>query len=64
MSKRMYTEEYIQDIAAAIREKNKKTDKYTVSEMPAAIRALGGGLKETEIIINSAEYTISELGVT
>ena len=57
MNKRMYTEQYIQDIADAIRDKNKKTDKYTVSEMPAAIRALGGGLKETQVIINTAEYT-------
>lgn len=58
MAKRMYTEEKIQDIATAIREKNKKTNTYNVTEMAAAIRQLGGGLNETEVIINTAEYTV------
>lgn len=63
--KRMYTEEKIQDIAAAIREKNKKTDKYNVGEMAAAIRNdLGGGQTATKITINTSAYTQSDLGVT
>lgn len=62
MAKRVYTEDYVQDIANAIREKNKKTNKYKISEMAAAIRQLGGGLNETEVIINTAEYTNSSLG--
>lgn len=64
MPKRMYTEEYVQDIADAIREKNKKTNKYTISEMAPAIRALGGGLIDTQLIINTAEYTYGNLEVT
>lgn len=64
MAKRVYTENYVQDIADAIREKNKKTNKYKISEMGAAIRQLGGGLIDTEVIINTAEYTNSDLGVT
>lgn len=46
MAKRMYTEEYIQDIANAIREINGKTDTYKVSEMADEIRA-SGGVKKT-----------------
>lgn len=61
MSKRMYTEQYIQNIADAIREKNKKTDTYNITEMAAAILLLGGGLEETEITINTATYTTVEL---
>ncbi|MBR4683154.1 MAG: hypothetical protein IKP06_07680 [Elusimicrobiaceae bacterium] len=58
MSKRMYTEEKIQDIAIAIREKTKKTDKYNIEEMAAAIRNdLSRGLDSTKLIINSSEYT-------
>lgn len=64
MAKVVYTEAYIENIANAIREKNHKTDKYTVSEMAGAILALGGGLKETQIIINTAEYTSGSLEVT
>ena len=64
MAKMVYTEAYVQDIADAIREKNKKSNKYTISEMAPAIRALGGGLNETEVNINTAEYTNSNLEVT
>lgn len=41
MAIKMYTEEYIQAIANAIREKNGLTDLYTVTEMPDAIRNIG-----------------------
>ena len=40
MAKRIYTEEYIADIATAIREKNGSVATYTTAEMPAAVRAL------------------------
>lgn len=61
MPKRMYSEQYIEAIADAIRSKNKKTDKYTVEQMAPAILALGGGLKETDVDIKTAEYTTSNL---
>lgn len=49
MSKKMYTEEYIQAIADAIREKNKSEETYTVSEMADAIRAIGGSIEEKDV---------------
>ena len=42
MSKKLYEESSIQDIANAIREKNGTTTKYKVTEMGAAVRALSG----------------------
>lgn len=64
MAKRVYTEEYIQAIADAIREKNKKTTKYKISEMAAAIQNdLGGGLSATDVNIQTVAYTSSNLGV-
>ena len=42
MSKKLYEESSIQDIATAIREKNGTTTKYKVSEMADAVRALSG----------------------
>ena len=42
MSKKLYEEASIQDIATAIREKNGTTTKYKVAEMGAAVRALSG----------------------
>lgn len=42
MSKKLYEESSIHDIATAIREKNGTTTKYKVSEMGAAVRALSG----------------------
>lgn len=53
----MYSEDYVKDIADAIREKNKQDRTYNIQEMSEAIRQLGTGLIETEIIIQSAEYT-------
>jgi len=45
MGKKLYSEESIQDIATAIREKSKASDLYTVAEMADAIRNIpsGGG---------------------
>ena len=42
MTKKLYEESSIQDIANAIREKNGTTTKYKVTEMGAAVRALSG----------------------
>ena len=42
MSKKLYEESSVQDIAAAIREKNGMATKYKVAEMGAAVRALSG----------------------
>lgn len=43
MSKKLYEESSIQNIANAIREKNKSTTTYKVGEMAAAIAAITGG---------------------
>ena len=51
----MYSENYVQDIADAIREKNKQTRTYNIGEI--AIRQLGLGLNDTQIVIHSAEYS-------
>ena len=53
----MYSEDYVKDIADAIREKNRQDRTYNIQEMSEAIRQLGTGLIETEITIQSAEYT-------
>ena len=42
MAKKLYEESSVQDIAAAIREKNGAATKYKVAEMGAAVRALSG----------------------
>ena len=42
MAKKLYEESSVQDIAAAIREKNGTTTKYKVAEMADAVRALSG----------------------
>lgn len=42
MAKKLYEESTVQDIAAAIREKNGTATKYKVAEMGAAVRALSG----------------------
>lgn len=53
----MYSENYVQDIADAIRKKNKQTRTYNIGEMAGAIRQLGLGLNDTQIVIHSAEYS-------
>ena len=50
-NKKIYTESYIQDIADAIREKNKKVDQYKTSEMAEAIRSLSGGFTVRDMTI-------------
>lgn len=42
MAKKLYEESSVQDIAAAIREKNGTATKYKVAEMADAVRALSG----------------------
>lgn len=42
MSKKLYEESLIQDIANAIREKNGEMTTYKIREMGTAIRALSG----------------------
>lgn len=42
MAKKLYEEASVQDIAAAIREKNGTAAKYKIAEMGAAVRALSG----------------------
>lgn len=42
MANKLYEENSVQDIAAAIREKNGTATKYKVAEMGAAVRALSG----------------------
>lgn len=42
MAKKLYEESSVQDIAAAIREKNGTATKYKVAEMGAAVRTLSG----------------------
>jgi hypothetical protein len=42
MAKKLYEESSIQDIAAAIREKNGTATKYKIAEMGDAVRALSG----------------------
>lgn len=54
---KMYSERYVKDIADAIREKNKQTRTYNIEQMSGAIRELGQGLIDTEITIQTAEYT-------
>lgn len=58
MAQRMYTEEYIQDIADALRLKTRDpVTKYKVSEMGPAIRGLATGLNATEITVITSTYT-------
>lgn len=60
MAKKVYTEEYIQDIADAIREAAGTERTFLVSEMGDAIRPLKpGGLKATEFDLTLSECTIS-----
>ena len=46
--KKLYEETAVQDIAAAIREKNGTATKYKVAEMGDAVRRLNTGV-ETEV---------------
>lgn len=51
MSKKLYEESSIQDIANAIREKNESTTTYKVAEMGAAVRNLPTGGGDEDAII-------------
>ena len=57
MAQKLYTEDYIQDIADAIREKNGEVTKYTVQDMGAAVRLITTGLLATEVTVNTSTYT-------
>lgn len=52
-----YLENSIQDISLAIQTEASSGDKYKVSEMAAAIRALHSGLNATQLMIYTAEIT-------
>ena len=51
MSKKLYEESSIKDIANAIREKNESTTTYKVAEMGAAVRTLPTGGSDEDAII-------------
>ena len=52
-----YLESSIQDISLAIQTEASSGDKYKVSEMADAIRALHSGLNATQLMIYTAEIT-------
>lgn len=56
MANKVYDEEYIRDIANAIRAKSGTSNKYTVAQMSAAIRALEGSISEDTTLIDSGLY--------
>lgn len=57
---KLYTEDYVQDIANAIREASGTERTFLISEMGDAIRPLlPGGLKATEFDLTISECTIS-----
>lgn len=67
MANKLYDEAHIQDIAAAIREKNGSSATYKVSQMGAAVRAItsgsGGGQSGdgTDVALSVLRGTISDL---
>lgn len=64
MSKKLYEESSIQDIANAIREKNESTTTYKVAEMGAAVRNLSTGDDEDAIIQRTISGTYSNDRIT
>lgn len=66
MANKLYEEGAILNIARAIREKNGTTDTYTVSQMPAAIRALeiGGGLDITGFNLTGGTFYLTGSGTS
>lgn len=75
MANKLYQESSIQDIADAIREKNRGSAKYTVAQMGNAIRALASGEPTVqypqsntvaqafvnEVVYDSSDYTTSQV---
>lgn len=57
MSKKLYSEESIQDIADAIREKNGSSETYKVGDMAGAISLLGEGGGDSYTIVNAGSAT-------
>lgn len=64
VSKKLYTESYIQAIANAIRSKNGLTDTYKVSEMAAAIENIAVGISLETFIQNNLKTFLNLLGWT
>lgn len=60
MSKKLYTEAYIQNIADAIREKNGLTRKYMVGEMAQAIRDIPAGSDLLALASGSESFDLSD----
>lgn len=54
--KKLYEESSVQDIAAAIREKNGGTEKYKVAQMAAAVRGIASGGAEVFYIDLEGDY--------
>ena len=65
MANKLYEEAYIQDIAVAIREKNKTSNTYLVSQMGDAIRAIedGGGNSSLDLELSQSliSRTVTEI---
>ena len=60
VANKLYEENYVKDIADAIREKNGTENKYKVSEMGAAVRAIAGAAEpvlQDKFITENGTYT-------
>lgn len=60
MSKKLYTESYIQNIADAIREKNGSTDKYMVGRMAEAIRNISTGADLLALMTGNERFNLTD----
>lgn len=63
MSKKLYTEAYVQNIADAIREKNGLTDTYMLGEMATAIRAIQTGSDLLALASGSETFDLDDATV-
>lgn len=67
MSKKLYEESSVQDIAVAIREKNGTADTYKISEMGSAVRALnasGSGVTSVNGETGAVTITADTIGIS
>lgn len=64
MADKFYNEQDVQNIANSIRNKNGATDKYTISEMSAAIDAIevGGGVTSVNNKTGDITLTATDIG--
>lgn len=60
MSKKLYTESYIQNIADAIREKNGSTDKYMVGRMADAILDIQTGADLLALMTGNEQFNLTD----